>query len=60
MEALLDDEPALQKRTRIARDKVESRLTMKYWAERFVYQGRRLLGEVDMAPPMPPVGDEDT
>jgi hypothetical protein len=60
MEDCLDDEDAWAQRVKVAHDKVEVRLTMKFWAERFVYWGRRFLGEVDMAPPMPPVGDEDT
>jgi hypothetical protein len=59
MEDLLDDEEALAHRVKVARDKVEFRLVMKYWAERFIYYARRNSGEVDMAAPMPPVGEED-
>lgn len=60
MEDVLDSPDDWARRVKIARDKVEARLVMKYWAERFIYQCRRVLGEVDMAGPMPEVGPEDT
>ncbi len=60
MEDLLDEPDALAQRVRIARDKIEARLLLKFWAERFIYHCRRFLGEVDMAAPTPLVGDEDT
>ena len=53
MENLLDDDAELQHRVKVARDKIEFRLVMKYWAERFIYHARRRIGEVDMAAPMP-------
>lgn len=59
IEDVLDDPEEWARRAKIARDKVEARLTMKYWAERFIYHCRRYLGE-SPHPPTPPVGDEDT
>lgn len=59
MEDLLDDPDRLTHRIKVAREKVEFRLTMKYWAERFIYWSRRQIGEVDMAAPMPAIGPED-
>jgi hypothetical protein len=59
MEDLLDDEEELQHRIKVSRDKIEQRLLMKYWAERFIYYARRAIGEVDMAAPHPTTGDDD-
>jgi hypothetical protein len=59
MEDLLDDDEALAQRVKIARDRVEARLTMKFWAERFIYQCRRFMGE-SPHPATPAVSDEDT
>jgi hypothetical protein len=52
IEDVLDDEENWLRRVKIAREKVEARLTMKDWAERFVYWSRRkIVGEMDMTPP---------
>lgn len=59
MEDVLDDPDDWARRAKLAHDKIEARLTMKFWAERFIYIGRRFLGE-QPHPPTPPVGDEDT
>lgn len=59
IEDVLDDEDDLAARIKLAHDKIEFRLVMKYWAERFIYWARRHTGEIDMAPPMPLIGDED-
>jgi hypothetical protein len=59
MEDVLDDEDEWRRRVKLAHDKIEARLLMKFWAERFIYWGRRFLGEAP-TPPTPLVGDEDT
>lgn len=42
-----------------ARDKIEAYLTMKFWAERYVYWIRRVILGEDPHPPMPQVPEED-
>jgi len=52
IEDVLDDEEDWCRRVKIAHEKVAARLTMKDWAERFVYYARRkIVGEMDMALP---------
>lgn len=59
IEDVLDDDAEWARRVTLAHEKVSQRLTMKYWAERFIYWSRRFLGEVDMAAPMPATGEDD-
>jgi len=61
MENVLDDEEDWAVRTLRAREMTEARLTMKDWAERFVFWARRkIVGEMDMASPKAVVGEDKT
>lgn len=59
IEDVLDDEAEWLRRVQLAHDKIDQRLPMRFWAERFIYWGRRFLGEVDMPAPMPATGEDD-
>jgi len=59
MEDVLDDEEDWTRRVKIAHEKVAARLTMKDWAERFVFWSRRkIVGEMDMVSPKAAVGED--
>jgi hypothetical protein len=59
IEDVLDDDEVLKQLTTMAHDKVAQRLTMPYWAERFLYLARRHVWGENPEPPTPPVGEED-
>lgn len=59
IEDVLDDDGLLNELTTIAHDKVAQRLTMPYWAERFIYLARQHVWGESPEPPMPAVGEED-
>jgi hypothetical protein len=59
MEEVLDDAALLRALTTRAHDKVEQRLTLAHWAERFLYCARRHVWKESPELPTPPVGEED-
>ena len=59
IEDVLDDDELLKHLTTIAHDKVQQRLTLPHWAERFVYYARRHVWGEAPDPPTAPVGEED-
>ena len=59
MEGMLDDAGAWELAVKIARERVEDRCLMTFWAERFHFHARvAILGE-SPAPPRPVVSEED-
>jgi hypothetical protein len=59
IEDVLDDDETLVRLTTIAHDKVQQRLTLPHWAERFIFYARRHVWGEAPEPPTAPVGEED-